>query len=393
MRLECLSESRSVSVSDDFADICGGNGCMDYRKDILNRLLDIYEKRGAFDRDASSLRAVQIDVKKEYPAYADRYNYDTYEKINAATDCLCAEGLVLAKKDTIGRYSKVKLNVSAVLECYKKLNRTSIPEQCEAVKRVLAGYETDEYPLLRHVIRDWNELLEGYKKLPYDLKYNGRRVDEVLCTLRAVLKLGTESYIRNFSTALFKDSKRFQKEFRGTVEAILYDYTEEVVERDKILSFYNLYENPTYVLIKGEAVIYFGASVIDLAEIPDGIALPNASLAGIKTIKIKKGTVITVENLTTYHDSDEEDAVHIYLGGYHNREKQILLEKIFADNRNCHYFHKGDLDVYGFLILENLKEKTGIPFLPLMMDVNTLKRFYHVGIYKELSGTDRGIIE
>ena len=37
---------------------------MDYSKDILNRLLDIYERREVFDKDVSSVRAIQIDVKK-----------------------------------------------------------------------------------------------------------------------------------------------------------------------------------------------------------------------------------------------------------------------------------------------------------------------------------------
>ena len=44
---------------------------MDYGKDILNRLIDMYERRGAFDKDASSLRAIQIEVKKVYPVYVD----------------------------------------------------------------------------------------------------------------------------------------------------------------------------------------------------------------------------------------------------------------------------------------------------------------------------------
>ena len=48
---------------------------MDYGKDILNRLIDMYERRGAFDKTASSLRAIQIEVKKVYPAYVDRYNH------------------------------------------------------------------------------------------------------------------------------------------------------------------------------------------------------------------------------------------------------------------------------------------------------------------------------
>ena len=51
------------------------------------------------------------------------------------------------------------------------------------------------------------------------------------------------------------------------------------------------------------------------------------------------------------------------------------------------------MDVYGFLILENLKAKTGIPFRPLMMDVATIERFYKAGLYKELTASDVKVIE
>lgn len=47
-----------------------------------------------------------------------------------------------------------------------------------------------------------------------------------------------------FSTAMFNDSKRFQREFKSTVESILFDYTNEVVEKDKILEYYNLMRIP-----------------------------------------------------------------------------------------------------------------------------------------------------
>nr|WP_315101598.1 Wadjet anti-phage system protein JetD domain-containing protein [uncultured Catonella sp.] len=366
---------------------------MNYEKDILKRLLDIYERRGAFDKDASSLRAIQLEVKKVYPEYLNRYNHEVYKDVNSSIDVLCVKGLVVAEKNNSGQYSKIKLNVPTVTECYKKLKRMSIPEQCENIKSVLAKYQDCELPLLQKVINDWCKYLGEYKKLPYDLKYDSKRIDDILFVLQALLKLNTETYIRNFSTALFKDSKRFQKEFRSTVESILFDYTDEIVEKDRILNFYNLYENPTYVLIKGNVIIQFDSSFIDVEELQDGIALSNASLENIRKIEVKAGKVVTVENLTTYHDLDEEDAVHIYLGGYHNHSKQILLEKIYADNKDKAYFHKGDLDVYGFLILENLKEKTGIPFTPLMMDVVTIQKFYQAGLYKELTSSDVKMIE
>ena len=215
---------------------------MDYGKDILNRLIDMYERRGAFDKDASSLRAIQIEVKKVYPAYVDRYNHEAYKDINVAIEKLCAEEFVFAEKNSVGQYSKVRLNIASVSECYRKLKRMSIPEQCEKVKKSLAEYRNSESQIVQAVIKDWFQCLEKYKKLPYDLKYDGKRAREIIRILQAVYKLNSETYIRNFSTALFKDSKRFQKEFRSTVETILFDYTDEVVEKDDILGFYNLYE-------------------------------------------------------------------------------------------------------------------------------------------------------
>ena len=62
---------------------------------------------------------------------------------------------------------------------------------------------------------------------------------------------------------------------------------------------------------------------------------------------------------------------------------------IYEQNPDKAYYHKGNLNVYGFAILESLKERTGIPFRPLEMDVETLKRSYDAGLYRPLSETDR----
>lgn len=366
---------------------------MDYEKEILNKLIDIYEKREGFSRDISSMRAVQLDVRQTFSEYGNRYNHDVYREINVAIRRLRIDGLVFAEPNSIGQFSTVKLNISEILKCYKRVDRVSVPEKCKKVKRVLSDYADCKEPMLRIILDDWMELLNNNKKLPYDLHYNCSRTRNVINILQAIFNLDRETYIRNFSTAIFKDSKRFQREYRSTIESILFKYTDEVVEKSEILGFYNLYENPTYVFIKGNVVIEFGTSVINVSEMPDGIALSNASLENIGRVTVNADKVITVENLTTYHDFDETSAVHIYLGGYHNHTKQVLLEKIYEDNKNKEYFHEGDLDVYGFLILENLKKKTGIPFKPLMMDVKTLKKFYQAGLYKELTARDVKIIK
>lgn len=366
---------------------------MEYSKDIISRLLDIYERRNGYAKRPEELRSIQFEVSKEYPIYKDRYDNEKYRDINTAIEKNVTAGLIIAEKDQTGRYSKIKLNIARVDDCYTLLKRTSIPDKCEKVLSILEKADCAGDFLIGRVVSDFCEQIKAYKKLPYDLGYNARRVGEVLQVLATVTKLTSETYIRNFSTALFKDSKRFQREYRSTIESILFDYTDDVVEKDDILGYYNLYENPTYVLIKGNARICFDESAIELSEMPGGIALSNGSLAGIHKISVKTDKVITVENLTTYHDCDEPDAVYIYLGGYHNTSKQKLLELIYEKNGDKEYYHEGDLDVYGFLILENLISKTQIPFKPLLMDVETIERFYRAGLYKTLTARDRKMID
>lgn len=365
---------------------------MECSKDIISRLLDIYERRSGYAKRPEELRSIQFEVSKEYPVYKDRYDNEKYRDINTAIEKNIAAGLIIADKDQTGRYSKIKLNIARVDECYALLKRTSIPDQCKKVLSVLEKANCTKGLLIGRIVSDFCEQINAYKKLPYDLVYDARRIGDALQVLDAVINLTSETYIRNFSTALFKDSKRFQREYKSTVESILFDYTDDVVEKDDILGYYNLYENPTYVLIKGNARICFDESVVELSEMPGGIALSNGSLEGIQKISVKTDKVITVENLTTYHDCDELDAVYIYLGGYHNTSEQKLLELIYKNNGDKEYYHEGDLDVYGFLILENLIAKTQIPFKPLQMDIETIERFYRAGLYKNLTSRDRNVI-
>ena len=88
-----------------------------------------------------------------------------------------------------------------------------------------------------------------------------------------------------------------------------------------------------------------------------GIALPGTALYGIRAIRVPGEGVVIVENLTAYHDCAGDNRVYIYLGGFHNGPKEKMLKCLYAQNPQVAYFHKGDLDVYGFAILESLKRE------------------------------------
>ena len=361
----------------------------DYYKLILSEFLDIYERRELYINRQENVRVVQVIPEKEFKEYTDRYNHESYREINVAIEKIVRERFAEADCDATGKYLKVKLIVSQINRIYEILKKKPIPLLCEKMRKTLIKVDSQGNELIMNFCKDQLVLLEEYKKLPYEIEYDNERLEKVVRTLHAIMDLKQETYIRNFSTALYRDSKEFQKNMRNTIQNILYDYSDIVVEKERILEMYYLFDNPTYVMIKGNAVLEVGITKIILAEINGGIAIPNAALKDINHCKICTDKVVTVENLTTFHDTDEEEGVIIYLGGFHNETKQRLLELIYSQNGEVRYFHKGDLDVYGFAILENLKGKTGIPFEPLEMDLETLKKFYQCGLYKKLTAADK----
>ncbi|MBQ8413241.1 MAG: hypothetical protein IJX12_06520 [Lachnospiraceae bacterium] len=48
---------------------------------------------------------------------------------------------------------------------------------------------------------------------------------------------------------------------------------------------------------------------------------------------------------------------------------------MYEQNKAKEYRHFGDIDAGGFYILEHVKRKTGIPFVSLNMDINTLEKY------------------
>ena len=78
-------------------------------------------------------------------------------------------------------------------------------------------------------------------------------------------------------------------------------------------------------------------------------------------------------------------------GGYHNSIRRTLLKMVYETIPDAKYYHFGDIDAGGFSILQDLRKKTGIPFMSYHMDLDTLKQYRQYG--KCLTETDRKRLE
>lgn len=360
---------------------------MGYEEQILTWLIDSYEKK---DPENSNTRKASISIAAKFPKYTEPLS-DVHNDIETAIHHLISWGFVQSSKNQQGYYVKVTLSESELPQIYRFLHRTPKAELWQMQQNLLEKYVSQPKTLVGRFCIAMLDRIAQRKDIEYGLAKDIKLLEDVLWALVNIEKLTKETYIRNFSEMVFHDSKRLQSILNPIIR-ILLEYGDGVGQKETVLAQYNLISNPGYVYIKGDWRICCQGQYISTKIFRGGISISSDALDGIDQIQVPGGKVVSVENLTTYHDTKESQGAIIYLGGFLNTVRTNFLKKLYVFEPNAGFFHKGDLDPYGFLILENLKEKTGIPFEPMEMDLETLRRCHRAGYFRPLDEADRKTI-
>lgn len=300
---------------------------MDYQDVIIEKLIAIYEQRGLYNcMNEKSRQGVFLYVEKLFPEYSDNYDGTAYQKINEAIDSLLQCGILDGQKNARGQYGRLRLFTDNIQLCYEMVGRPALADIRIKIKQLLTNWDIGDSQLLEQFRADQLERLSRNRAPAFGIGDDVGKLQDILTALSALIKLDSETYIRNFSEAVFSNSKKFQK-IRGSIEGILCTYGGKELTRDTVLESFNLLDNPVYIMLKGKLRISFKGQSIYIGNIPGGIALPSMAIPSITDVDIDGPALITVENLTTFHDeSDGENAV-LYLGGFHNVVRTVLLKK------------------------------------------------------------------
>lgn len=404
------------------------------QRKVLECLLDSYERSKTFRGENQVSQSFAASVGKLFPEYYDDAEYDEFCRINEAMEQLRTEGLVTLEYRKKGVLKKIILNPDRLDSCYELLGRMPRRREQEEIVRIWdevccvtgeeAGRCTAE-ELYRTAGETCGRSIEADQKLQPLLRYiaaQRMRIEknlnveyyqhdlmeyrELLVAVKAALGNQEEIFIRNFSIQHFHDSKRMEQ-LKHKVEALLYQYG-EYQERDCVLEECGIVRTPTYVMMKGNGKIRIGRNgtagskenpgrasenageteqEINLSLMSGDIALSTESVKSLRDVTVMGKRVITVENLTSFHEYPAGDDFVIYLGGFHNKVKRDFLICLYQRNPGKEYRHFGDIDAGGFYILEHLKKKTDIPFYSLHMDIETLQEYR--GDRKPLTQNDR----
>lgn len=354
------------------------------QKLILEKLLHKYEGSKTYKGENSVRQTFSILPTDVYPKYNDDFeDPNSIEDFEKEVRFLESEKLISIEiKD--GRIIKIVANASE--ECWQRVrNILGVKERKIQQQEELDFYK--KFLSKNAVIADFCKTqisrIEHNKKALYSLEESAN----IIKLLDYILSNHPEILERELSIEILHDSKAWEKSYRTKICKILHESgkfnetvdglenTKEIY--DTILENLNVYKNPSYIYFKGKATIKFAdGRILDVMQ-NKALALPSTEVSDIDEIDIFNKSVMTIENLTSFNRVRGTDIFFLYLSGYHNSVKQILLKKIFNQNqsKNILYYHFGDIDPDGFYILDNLRKKTGIDFKPFCMDVENLKKY------------------
>lgn len=342
-----------------------------FEKNILNKLLDKYERSKLSKGGTKINRQIKLTIKDDVlKSYSGLDSFKYVDDNDAVIRKLENKEFIKPtyEEDT---FKSLTLNLGHVDEIYVYLNRNKPTDELNNIKVILDSYEFDGF------VKDFIDYVSEYIDLKYaypKIYFNdSKQLKLILETFKEILGLRTEIKIRDFSAKYLGDSKLFEI-IKPKIIKIIKDFDgNEYDNDDDVLSFYNLVKNSSYALIRNGLTFKLNESIIDLDELGFEFSLSDEMIDKMEILKLKPKKVITIENLTSFYSLKNEDALIIYLAGFHNHTKQRLLTKIYAKYPNVGYYHFGDIDAGGFMIFMNLKHKTKIHFIPYKMSIDELK--------------------
>lgn len=345
-----------------------------YSNIILNTLIDKYEGsslyKGSNTKDIKiSFKFTKESIPEYFNEYKSEYNKEIYELCLNLRD----RGYIVIqwRKFQEGNIiEKVNLNIDKLEETYKLLNRPMKNNLEKNTIAILNNY-CDNISWLGAFSRDMKEKVEAKLSIKKYLDIEDEKsIEDIMYALDKIINVQKETPMRVFSVQIFNDSKKIQR-LETKLIRIMIDYG-QFDNNEDVLAEANIIKNPSYVYIKGSGVISANGQRIDLEKLGGEIALSSAIIENLEVVSINGRRVLTIENLTTFHTYVPNNELVIYLGGFHNEIRRRFLSKIYEAAKVLPFFHWGDIDLGGFRILNHLREKTGIGFIPLFMDKATL---------------------
>ena len=357
----------------------------DFVRLIQEKLIDKLEKSSACPPKADMKPAeILPDYGKTTVSIRESMDFE------AALKQLEDGGIICVKRQP-GR--DVVIRVSLVTErtddVYRNIRRRKKSDIDSEMIRFLED-NANGSPVMERFCRSQIDKIQSGKKTVCDYE----QMPAFVGVLRCVLENKNEIFERGFSISLFfrdelksllpdnvSKSKFFTNCYRSKIASAIavngdYELLLSAAETDTekehmILGEFGIVPNETVVYIKGSAMLWFNDGSCITTKANEITPVLSDKLMALTRANILQDKVMTVENLTSFKMLPVTgDVFYLYVAGYHKGGQNRLLRCIKENNNINAWYHFGDLDPWGFNILNNLREKTRIDFVPWKMGIS-----------------------
>lgn len=359
----------------------------DYAMWLLDELLTRYERSAHYraEREAGEAgrRRVALPLTREtMPDYWDDRSADKRLLIHHALAELEAEGLIAVEwaPHAVGLEARrVILRLEHLPAAYRRAGRIPRAELEERLRETALAWR----PRLPHwgvkFVDALTAALASGGSLPAGFAPGEEQLLENLLQAVAALDPAAAVPRRVFSLRVFGASKHFEQQVEGRLVRVLRQFHPAAAgleDRRELLAEVGLTENPDHIFVSGPLVLAHAGRRADLAAFRPDVGLPASMVAGAEVLELPVDQVLTMENLTTFHvlaARAPDRTLLIYLGGYHNRLRQLFLQRLWQAAPGAAFLHWGDIDLGGFQIFRLLRNGSGVPLQPYRMDLDTYR--------------------
>ena len=304
------------------------------------------------------------------------------------------------------------LQTEHVTRAYQLLNRSAKTSQQKNLENLILADKfrfVDDWRerALRHILTN---LRTGKSPSPFSLTDTDLDTD-LLTVMEAISALQAETPYRVFSVRTFNDSKRLEALKNQLVSLARLGNPEwKRLSADEVLRELNLVPNPNYLHLAGNWQLTIkNGEILSLGGFSPALGFPAAQTTGLQTVEIHTDAVLSIENLTTFHEFvrlqeiNQRNTQHIVSQSEMDARSSLccvhsasLRDDMFRFAAICTHgnpspatrrllrlipdstpiYHWSDLDYGGFNILSQLRRLVSERAQPYRMDIATLDANY-----------------
>ena len=177
-----------------------------YEKQILNALLDKYERSKSFIGTNQVTQRFTIQPETLFPKYKDDSEFELYCAVNESIDHLEKQGYIEVKKYKNGVVQRVALIITKLNDIYAYIDRKPKTDTVSELRNLLLHYKDANVILSAYCVRQLERLNLNKSVEFFDDDLPG--FESILKVVSEITNVENETFERDFSIKILGDSKK-----------------------------------------------------------------------------------------------------------------------------------------------------------------------------------------